>query len=61
MEKALEERMEAVKKARENHLRNRKIAMEVVDFLTTKELTMNDVKVVLDEAYNYAKRKAILK
>lgn len=58
MEKALKERLEAVKKAKENHLRNRKIAMEVVDFLATKELTMKDVK---DEAYNYATHKAILK
>ena len=40
---------------------NRQIAMDVVDFLATKELAITDVKMILNKAYLYAKDKAVLK
>lgn len=49
------------KKAQEDYQRNRQIAMDVVDFLATKELAITDVKMVLNKAYLYAKDKAVLK
>lgn len=61
METVYEKRMEIMKEARKNQQRKRWIAMEVVDFLATKELTIADVKDVLDKAYCYALDKAVLK
>ena len=56
-----EKRIKTMRKAKEDYQRNRQIAMEVVDFLATKELTVTDVKIVLDKAYIYAKDKVVLK
>ncbi len=61
MDSVHEKRIKTMRKAKEDYQRNRGIAMEVVDFLATKELTITDVKTVLDKAYLYAKDKAVLK
>lgn len=61
MDSVHEKRIKTMRKAKEDYQKNRGIAMEVVDFLVTKELTITDVKTVLDKAYLYAKDKAVLK
>lgn len=61
MDSVHEKRVKTIKKAQEDCQRNRQIAMDVVDFLATKKLTITDVKTVLDKAYLYAKDKAVLK
>ena len=54
MDSVHEKRVKTIKKAQEDYQRNRQIAMDVVDFLATKKLTITDVKTVLDKAYLYA-------
>jgi hypothetical protein len=61
MDSVHEKRIKTMRKAKEDYQRNRVIAMEVVNFLATKKLTITDVKTVLDKAYLYAKDKAVLK
>jgi hypothetical protein len=61
MDSVHEKRMKTIKKAQEDYQRNRQIAMDVVDFLATKELAITDVKMILNKAYLYAKDKAVLK
>lgn len=61
MEKVLKERMEAVNRAKEKNRKKNTIANDVVELLADRELTISDVKDVLDIVYVKAMNKAILK
>jgi hypothetical protein len=60
-ENLFEKRMEAVKRAKENTRKKFHTAEEIVELLTDKELTISDVKNVLEIVYDMAMNKARLK
>ena len=60
-EKLFEKRMEAVNRAKENTRKKFHAAEEIVELLTDKELTISDVKNVLEIVYDMAMNKARLK
>ena len=60
-ENLFEKRMEAVNRAKENTRKKFRTAEEIVELLTDKELTISDVKNVLEIVYDMAMNKAILK
>ena len=53
--------MEAVNRAKENTCKKFHTAEEIVELLTDKELTISDVKNVLEIVYDMAMNKARLK
>lgn len=60
-ENLFEKRMEAVNRAKENTRKKFYTAEEIVELLTDKELTISDVKNVLEIVYDMAMNKARLK
>ena len=60
-ENLFEKRMEAVNRAKENTRKKFHTAEEIVELLTDKELTILDVKNVLEIVYDMAMNKARLK
>ena len=60
-ENLFEKRMEAVNRAKENTRKKFHTAEEIVELLTDKELTISDVKNVLEIVYDMAMNKARLK
>lgn len=60
-ENLFEKRMEAVNRAKENIRKKFHTAEEIVELLTDKELTISDVKNVLEIVYDMAMNKARLK
>ena len=60
-ENLFEKRMEAVNRAKENNRKKFHTAEEIVELLTDKELTISDVKNVLEIVYDMAMNKARLK
>lgn len=60
-ENLFEKRMEAVNRAKENARKKFHTAEEIVELLTDKELTISDVKNVLEIVYDMAMNKARLK
>ena len=60
-ENLFEKRMEAVNREKENTRKKFHTAEEIVELLTDKELTISDVKNVLEIVYDMAMNKARLK